>query len=325
MALEARGFTRPGRRTLLWSPPDSGAQALARWALAGRRWSLLVVARIAGWLVVTHRSRRRRLPLRRVRRRPSLLDIDLELRRRRGARPGRRVGGGQDDALPGRQRPRAADGRRADPRPHHPGRRGRRRLADASAQPAHRHRLPEPGDAAVAGGRHRLRGGRLRTDEPGRCRATRSSSAPGRRSTRLRIDGAGRARPPPPLRRPAAARRHRRAARHAARAPRARRADRAARPRRHAAGRRRDRTPGRRRRLDPGRRAEDRPAGRGLPATSIVLDEGRIALDGPAARCSPIRGSPSSGSPQPSSVRLRRAAEAAGVASARAGGALSDG
>lgn len=33
MALEARGFTRPGRRTLLWSPPDSGAEGLLRWAL----------------------------------------------------------------------------------------------------------------------------------------------------------------------------------------------------------------------------------------------------------------------------------------------------
>ncbi len=31
LALEARGFTRPGRRTLLWSPPDSGRQRLARW------------------------------------------------------------------------------------------------------------------------------------------------------------------------------------------------------------------------------------------------------------------------------------------------------
>ena len=33
MALEARGFTRPGRRTLLWHPPDSGRQAVARWLL----------------------------------------------------------------------------------------------------------------------------------------------------------------------------------------------------------------------------------------------------------------------------------------------------
>jgi energy-coupling factor transport system permease protein len=33
MSLEARGFTRPGRRTLLWSPADSGRQQLLRWAL----------------------------------------------------------------------------------------------------------------------------------------------------------------------------------------------------------------------------------------------------------------------------------------------------
>jgi energy-coupling factor transport system permease protein len=33
MALEARGFTRPGPRTLLWTPPDSGSQRLARWSL----------------------------------------------------------------------------------------------------------------------------------------------------------------------------------------------------------------------------------------------------------------------------------------------------
>ncbi len=33
MALEARGFTRPGRRTLLWHPPDSTTQALVRWLL----------------------------------------------------------------------------------------------------------------------------------------------------------------------------------------------------------------------------------------------------------------------------------------------------
>ncbi|MET0772650.1 MAG: energy-coupling factor transporter transmembrane component T [Candidatus Limnocylindrales bacterium] len=31
LALEARGFTRPGRRTLLWSPIDTPAQRLARW------------------------------------------------------------------------------------------------------------------------------------------------------------------------------------------------------------------------------------------------------------------------------------------------------
>ena len=48
MALEARGFTRPGRRTLLWHPPDSGSQAVARWLLLAAG-VLIVVARTA-WL-----------------------------------------------------------------------------------------------------------------------------------------------------------------------------------------------------------------------------------------------------------------------------------
>jgi energy-coupling factor transport system permease protein len=33
MSLEARGFTRPGRRTLLWSPPDTSSQRIGRWLL----------------------------------------------------------------------------------------------------------------------------------------------------------------------------------------------------------------------------------------------------------------------------------------------------
>jgi energy-coupling factor transport system permease protein len=49
MALEARGFTRPGRRTLLWHPPDSGWQAMIRWLLLAAV-PLLLVARGAGWL-----------------------------------------------------------------------------------------------------------------------------------------------------------------------------------------------------------------------------------------------------------------------------------
>jgi energy-coupling factor transport system permease protein len=49
MALEARGFTRPGRRTLLWWPQDSDRQRLARWLLV-LSVPLLVVARAAGWL-----------------------------------------------------------------------------------------------------------------------------------------------------------------------------------------------------------------------------------------------------------------------------------
>jgi energy-coupling factor transport system permease protein len=47
MALEARGFSRPGRRTLLWQPADSGAQRVVRWALVAALVAL-VVARTAG-------------------------------------------------------------------------------------------------------------------------------------------------------------------------------------------------------------------------------------------------------------------------------------
>lgn len=49
MALEARGFTRPGRRTLLWWPTDSDRQRLARWLLVVGV-PLLIVARASGWL-----------------------------------------------------------------------------------------------------------------------------------------------------------------------------------------------------------------------------------------------------------------------------------
>lgn len=47
LALETRGFTRPGRRTLLWAPADSPAQRLARWLIVAGVAGLLV-ARIAG-------------------------------------------------------------------------------------------------------------------------------------------------------------------------------------------------------------------------------------------------------------------------------------
>jgi energy-coupling factor transport system permease protein len=49
LALEARGFTRPGRRTLLWHPPDSGRQALARWLLVVAV-PVFIAARAAGLL-----------------------------------------------------------------------------------------------------------------------------------------------------------------------------------------------------------------------------------------------------------------------------------
>ncbi|MBA4169980.1 MAG: energy-coupling factor transporter transmembrane protein EcfT [Chloroflexi bacterium] len=47
MALEARGFARPGRRTLLWSPPDSVFQSALRWGLLVALLAL-IVARVTG-------------------------------------------------------------------------------------------------------------------------------------------------------------------------------------------------------------------------------------------------------------------------------------
>jgi energy-coupling factor transport system permease protein len=49
MALEARGFSRPGRRTLLWQPADSAAQRAARWLMV-LAIPAFVAARAAGWL-----------------------------------------------------------------------------------------------------------------------------------------------------------------------------------------------------------------------------------------------------------------------------------
>jgi energy-coupling factor transport system permease protein len=52
MALEARGFTRPGRRTLLWHPPDSARQASARWVVVAAVPAVLLarVTGLLGWL-----------------------------------------------------------------------------------------------------------------------------------------------------------------------------------------------------------------------------------------------------------------------------------
>jgi energy-coupling factor transport system permease protein len=49
LALETRGFTRPGRPTVLRVPRDSGAQRLARWGLVVGV-AVLAAARVAGWL-----------------------------------------------------------------------------------------------------------------------------------------------------------------------------------------------------------------------------------------------------------------------------------
>jgi energy-coupling factor transport system permease protein len=47
LALEARGFSRPGRRTLLWYPDDRPAERVARWAIVVALVALLV-GRIVG-------------------------------------------------------------------------------------------------------------------------------------------------------------------------------------------------------------------------------------------------------------------------------------
>lgn len=47
LALEARGFTRPGRRTLLWAPADRGWEGVLRWALVIAVLGL-VVLRVVG-------------------------------------------------------------------------------------------------------------------------------------------------------------------------------------------------------------------------------------------------------------------------------------
>jgi energy-coupling factor transport system permease protein len=49
MALEARAFARPGRRTLLWRPSDSRPQAVARWLFIAAL-PVLIALRAAGWL-----------------------------------------------------------------------------------------------------------------------------------------------------------------------------------------------------------------------------------------------------------------------------------
>ncbi len=49
MALEARGFSRPGRRTLLWHPADSSLQRVARWLMV-LAIPAFIAARAAGWL-----------------------------------------------------------------------------------------------------------------------------------------------------------------------------------------------------------------------------------------------------------------------------------
>lgn len=49
MALEARGFTRPGRRTLLWAPSDTTVEAIVRWGLLLALLALIVVRVTGTW------------------------------------------------------------------------------------------------------------------------------------------------------------------------------------------------------------------------------------------------------------------------------------
>ena len=62
----------------------------------------------------------------------------------------------------------------------------------------------------------------------------------------------------------------------------------------------------------------------GICARTIVLDAGRIALEGPTREVLADARLGDLGVPEPSSLRLRRAAEAGGVWSARLAGVLSD-
>lgn len=49
MALEARAFTRPGRRTLLWAPADTDAERALRWALVLALLALIAARLTGAW------------------------------------------------------------------------------------------------------------------------------------------------------------------------------------------------------------------------------------------------------------------------------------
>jgi energy-coupling factor transport system permease protein len=51
MALEARAFSAPGRRTTIRQVPDGPSQRILRWAI-GLGVLAAVVGTVAGWLVV---------------------------------------------------------------------------------------------------------------------------------------------------------------------------------------------------------------------------------------------------------------------------------
>ena len=129
MTLEARAFSRPGRRSLLWSPPDAGWQRLLRWLLvigaggAGDRPCQRLAA--DGRHLDAH-PREGQLPLpghgsQGVARHRS------DARRRRGGRRRRRERVGQDDARAGLFGARPEVGRRHARGPRRGRRRGSRR------------------------------------------------------------------------------------------------------------------------------------------------------------------------------------------------------
>jgi len=49
LALESRGFTRPGRPTLLWVPPDSRLQRVFRWGLLAILAAVVALRLLGGW------------------------------------------------------------------------------------------------------------------------------------------------------------------------------------------------------------------------------------------------------------------------------------
>ena len=153
--------------------------------------------------------------------------------------------------------------------------------AGVRARRAGRDRLPEPDDAALRGHRHRLRGGGPGADEPGpagRRDLARARQALGGPAPR----GAGRARPGPPLGRPGPARGDRVAHRDAAAPHRPRRADGPAGPGGDAPGRRGAPRAGGDRDRAARSRSTRRTCSTGCATGSLVVDEGRIVLDGPA-------------------------------------------
>ena len=103
MALEARGVHRPGRRSLLWWPPDSGRQRLARWLVALPFWRFSRPASPASWTGCADGrcSPSSRSAIGTPGRGRHRCATCPGAARRGGGRDRRAVRGGQDDARPG--------------------------------------------------------------------------------------------------------------------------------------------------------------------------------------------------------------------------------